>query len=86
MAGIGGIAGVSRVAKAAPDGYQFVVGNVGTHAQNQFLFTYPPYDAAVEFTRPPCLSNKPWCSRCVLTSQSTVWTISLLIYEPISRA
>lgn len=50
MAGIGGIAGVSRVAKAAPDGYQFVVGNVGTHAQNQFLFTYPPYDAAAEFT------------------------------------
>jgi tripartite-type tricarboxylate transporter receptor subunit TctC len=49
MAGVGGIAGVSRVAKAAPDGYQFVVGNVGTHAQNQFLFAYPPYDAAVEF-------------------------------------
>src|SRR5262249_58471009 len=49
MAGVGGIAGGSRVAKAAPDGYQFVVGNVGTHAQNQFLFAYPPYDAAVEF-------------------------------------
>src|SRR5262245_65286947 len=49
MAGVGGIAGVSRVAKAAPDGYQFVVGNVGTHAQNQFLFAYPPYDAAAEF-------------------------------------
>jgi tripartite-type tricarboxylate transporter receptor subunit TctC len=49
MAGVGGIAGVSRVAKAAPDGYQFVIGNVGTHAQNQFLFNYPPYDAAVEF-------------------------------------
>lgn len=49
MSGVGGIAGVSRVAKAAPDGYQFVVGNVGTHAQNQFLFAYPPYDAMVEF-------------------------------------
>jgi len=49
MSGVGGIAGVSRVAKAAADGYQFVVGNVGTHAQNQFLFAYPPYDAAVEF-------------------------------------
>jgi tripartite-type tricarboxylate transporter receptor subunit TctC len=48
MAGVGGIAGVSRVAKAAPDGYQFVVGNVGTHAQNQYLFAYPPYDAAAE--------------------------------------
>jgi tripartite-type tricarboxylate transporter receptor subunit TctC len=50
MAGLGGIAGVSRVAKAAPDGYQFVLGNVGTHAQNQFLFAHPPYDAEVEFT------------------------------------
>src|SRR5262249_37006080 len=49
MAGLGGVAGVSRVAKAAPDGYQFVVGNVGTHAQNQALFTHPPYDAAAEF-------------------------------------
>ena len=49
MAGVGGIAGVSRVAKAASDGYQFVLGNVGTHAQNQFLFAYPPYDAMVEF-------------------------------------
>jgi tripartite-type tricarboxylate transporter receptor subunit TctC len=49
MAGVGGIAGVSRVAKAAPDGYQFVLGNVVTHAQNQFLFAYPPYDAMVEF-------------------------------------
>jgi tripartite-type tricarboxylate transporter receptor subunit TctC len=49
MAGVGGIAGVSRVAKAAANGYQFVLGNVGTHAQNQFLFAYPPYDASVEF-------------------------------------
>jgi tripartite-type tricarboxylate transporter receptor subunit TctC len=57
MAGVGGIAGVSRVAKAAPDGYQFVVGNVGTHAQNQFLFAYPPYDAAVEFVPAALLAD-----------------------------
>jgi len=47
MAGVGGIAGVSRVAKAAPDGYQLVVSNVGTHAQNQFLFAYPPAISAL---------------------------------------
>src|SRR5262245_43524546 len=57
MAGVGGIAGVSRVAKAAPDGYQFVVGNVGTHAQNQFLFTYPPYDAEAEFVPAALLAD-----------------------------
>jgi tripartite-type tricarboxylate transporter receptor subunit TctC len=49
IAGSGGIAGVSQVAKAAPDGYRFVLGNVVTHAQNQFLFAYPPYDAMAEF-------------------------------------
>jgi tripartite-type tricarboxylate transporter receptor subunit TctC len=57
MAGVGGIAGVSRVAKAAPDGYQFVVGNVGTHAQNQFLFAYPPYDATAEFVPAALLAD-----------------------------
>src|SRR5215468_2782544 len=57
MAGVGGIAGVSRVAKAAPDGYQFVVGNVGTHVQNQYLFAYPPYDAAAEFVPAALLAD-----------------------------
>jgi len=28
----GGMIGAARVAKSAPDGYQFVLGNVGTHA------------------------------------------------------
>jgi hypothetical protein len=27
----------NRVAKAAPDGYQFVIGNIGTHAWSQSL-------------------------------------------------
>ena len=30
--GAGGTLGSSRVAKAVPDGYQFVIGNIGTHA------------------------------------------------------
>ena len=33
--------GADRVAKAPPDGYQFVLGNVGTHAQNQTLYKNP---------------------------------------------
>src|SRR5262249_612753 len=57
MAGVGGIAGVSRVAKAAPDGYLFVVGNVGTHVQNQYLFAYPPYDAEAEFVPAALLAD-----------------------------
>jgi tripartite-type tricarboxylate transporter receptor subunit TctC len=35
--GAGGTVGSLRVAKAAPDGYQFVLGNSGTHAWSQSL-------------------------------------------------
>ena len=36
--GAGGTLGSSRVARAAPDGYQFVIGNIGTHAWSQSLY------------------------------------------------
>src|SRR5437667_10480278 len=49
VAGAGGMMGGSRVAKAAPDGYQFVIGNVGTFAQSQWLYRKPPYDAVKDF-------------------------------------
>ena len=34
VSGAGGMTGASRVAKAAPDGYQFVLGGTGTHAHS----------------------------------------------------
>src|SRR6188472_1645873 len=49
VGGAGGMTGSNRVAKAAPDGYQFVLGSVGTHAQNQWLYKQPAYDAAKDF-------------------------------------
>jgi tripartite-type tricarboxylate transporter receptor subunit TctC len=49
IGGAGGMAGTSRVAKAAPDGYQLVLGNVGTHAANQTLYKNPSYNAATDF-------------------------------------
>ena len=49
VGGGGGMTGSGRVAKAAPDGYQFVLGNVGTHAVNQSLFKHPPYDVHHRF-------------------------------------
>ena len=49
VSGAGGMIGVSRVAKAASDGYQFGIGTVGTHAYNQTLFKKPLYDAASDF-------------------------------------
>jgi tripartite-type tricarboxylate transporter receptor subunit TctC len=50
VTGVGGMAGVSRVAKAPPDGYQFVIGNVGNFAQSQWLYKTPHYDAVKDFT------------------------------------
>ncbi len=49
VGGAGGMTGANRVAKAAPDGYQFVLGSVGTHAQNQWLYKQPAYNAAKDF-------------------------------------
>jgi tripartite-type tricarboxylate transporter receptor subunit TctC len=49
VGGAGGTLGVTRIAKATPDGYQFLLGNVGTHAQSQALYDRPPYDAIADF-------------------------------------
>ena len=49
VGGAGGMTAAARVARAAPDFYQFVLGNAGTHAQNQTLFKKPLYNAAVDF-------------------------------------
>jgi len=50
VGGAGGMTGTARVARAAPDGYQVVLGNVGTHAGNQTLYRNPLYNAATDFT------------------------------------
>jgi tripartite-type tricarboxylate transporter receptor subunit TctC len=50
--------GVVRVARATPDGYQMVLGNVGTHAQNQALYKRPPYNAATDFAPVSLLANQ----------------------------
>jgi tripartite-type tricarboxylate transporter receptor subunit TctC len=49
IGGAGGMTASARVAKAAPDFYQFVIGNAGTHAQNQTLYKHPMYNAATDF-------------------------------------
>jgi tripartite-type tricarboxylate transporter receptor subunit TctC len=49
VGGAGGMTGTARVAKAPPDGYQIVLGNVGTHAGNQTIYRNPLYNAATDF-------------------------------------
>jgi tripartite-type tricarboxylate transporter receptor subunit TctC len=50
IGGAGGTIGAGRVARAAPDGYQFVLGNVGTQAVSQTLYKTPPYNSQTGFT------------------------------------
>jgi putative tricarboxylic transport membrane protein len=44
-----GMVGSSRVAKAEPDGYTFLIGNSGTHAYSQSVYKKPLYNAATDF-------------------------------------
>src|ERR1041384_5938596 len=48
-----------RVAKAAPDGYQFVLGNTGTHAVNQSLYQKPLYNAVTDFAPVALVAQQP---------------------------
>src|SRR5262249_56544074 len=57
--GSGGMAGSYRVAKAAPDGYQFVLGNLGTHAANQTFYKTPLYHAATDFAPVMLVAQTP---------------------------
>ena len=47
--GAGGNIGADLVAKSAPDGYTLLMGTVGTHAINKFLYAKMPYDPQKDF-------------------------------------
>jgi len=59
VGGAGGMNGSKRVADASPDGYTFVLGTVGTHAQNQSLYKHPIYNAATDFTPVGLIAEVP---------------------------
>jgi len=59
VTGAGGTTGSKRVADAAPDGYNFVVGTVGTHAQSQTLYKKPLYNASTDFTPVGLIAQVP---------------------------
>src|SRR5438067_3096982 len=59
VGGAGGMNGAARVAKAPPDGYQFLVGSTGTLAINQTLYKTPPYNAATDFAPVAFIADQP---------------------------
>src|SRR5688572_5899776 len=59
-AGSGGMTGAARVAKAAPDGYEMLLGSSATHALSQTLHRKPPYNAVTDFTPVALLAEQPF--------------------------
>jgi tripartite-type tricarboxylate transporter receptor subunit TctC len=59
ISGAGGMTGASRVARAAPDGYEFLLGGTGTHAQSQTLYKHPLYNAVTDFAPVALIAEQP---------------------------
>jgi tripartite-type tricarboxylate transporter receptor subunit TctC len=54
-----GTIGSARVAKAAPDGYTFLIGNSGTQVYSQALYKKKPYDAVADFEPVGIVTESP---------------------------
>jgi tripartite-type tricarboxylate transporter receptor subunit TctC len=59
VTGAGGQTGSKRVSDAPPDGYAFVIGTVGTHAQSQTLYKRPLYNSQTDFTPVALIAQVP---------------------------
>jgi tripartite-type tricarboxylate transporter receptor subunit TctC len=60
IAGAGGMTGTSRVAKAAPDGYQIALGTSATHAVSQAARKTPLYDSLADFSPVALIAEQPF--------------------------
>jgi tripartite-type tricarboxylate transporter receptor subunit TctC len=59
LGGAGGTVGSIHVARADPDGYEFVLGNSGTHVWSQALYKSPPYNTLTDFTAVSLVVESP---------------------------
>ena len=59
ITGAGGTIGSARVAKAAPDGYTMVMGNLGTHAASMGLYKSLSYDPRTDFEPVMLIATTP---------------------------
>ncbi|HEY2528149.1 MAG TPA: tripartite tricarboxylate transporter substrate-binding protein [Xanthobacteraceae bacterium] len=75
--GAGGTIGAARVARAAPDGYTMVLGNLGTHAASLGIYQSLPYDPRKDFEPVILVASTPM----VLVTRKTlpVQTLSEVI-------
>jgi len=59
VTGAGGSLGSARVARAAPDGYSLVMGNIGTHAASVGLYKNLAYDPRKDFEPVMLIATTP---------------------------
>lgn len=60
VAGKSGLTAATRVAKAAPDGYEIILGSSSIHAASQSVFKNPPYKSDVDFAPVALLVEQPF--------------------------
>lgn len=59
VGGAGGMTGADRVARAKPDGYEALLGTVGTQAYSQTLYKKPLYSATNDFAPVVLVAEQP---------------------------
>jgi tripartite-type tricarboxylate transporter receptor subunit TctC len=59
VGGAGGMTGADRVARARPDGYELLLGTVGTQAYSQTLYKAPLYSAIRDFAPVVLVAEQP---------------------------
>lgn len=59
VGGAGGMTGADRVARARPDGYEVLLGTVGTQAYSQTLYKKPLYSATKDFASVVLVAEQP---------------------------
>jgi tripartite-type tricarboxylate transporter receptor subunit TctC len=59
IGGAGGMLGAMRVVQETPDGYQMLLGTVGTQAYNQTLYKRPLYNANTDFAPVVLIAEQP---------------------------
>jgi tripartite-type tricarboxylate transporter receptor subunit TctC len=73
ITGAGGTIGAARVARADPDGYTLVMGNLGTHAASLGIYRNLPYDPRTDFEPVILVASTPM----VLVTRKTLAVHSL---------
>src|ERR1700761_5387590 len=80
--GAGGMTGATRVARAEPDGYQFLFGGESPNTQVQLMHKAPPYDGARDFTPVALVAEQP----LILTVRSGIPAATLHDFVAYAKA